>query len=358
MLQRPIRVVMYGLGQIGTGIARLILQQPHLELVGGIERDPIKVGSDLGELLGASQPLGVRVRSHPAQVLRQARPDVVVIATASFLQEVFPQIRDCLEVGARVISTCEELVYPAATHREVAQDIDEAATRAGVPVLGIGSNPGFVMDMLPILLTAPSIDIQQIHVERAIDASTRRVTLQQRIGAGLDPLAFRDWLHQRTTPHVGLVHSLRMIADALGWRLDRIVEHAEPIIAETWLRTPYVTVAPGQVAGIHQSARGFMARREVLNLDWRTAIGLTDTYDAVKIAGTPPIDMLIRGGIHGDLATAALMVRAIPHMTMLRPGLRTVLDLPVLHYAQPPERQPETRGAPPSTALPTAERTA
>jgi 2,4-diaminopentanoate dehydrogenase len=334
MLQRPIRVVMYGLGQIGTGIARLILEQPTMELVGVIERDPPKLGCDIGELLGHAQPLGVRVRASASQVLDQARPDLVVIATASFLRDVFPQIRDCLEVGASVISTCEELVYPQASHPEIAQDLDEEALGAGVAVLGIGSNPGFVMDMLPILLTAPSINIQRVKVERVVDASTRRVTLQQRIGAGLDPLTFRDWLHQRTTAHVGLVHSLRMIADAFGWQLDRIVEHTEPIIAESWLRTPYVTVAPGQVAGIHQSARGFMQRRAVLDLDWRTAIGLTDTHDAIKIEGTPPIDMLIRGGIHGDLATAALVVRAIPHVLRLRPGLRTVLDLPVLHYAQ------------------------
>ncbi|MBV9790548.1 MAG: dihydrodipicolinate reductase [Chloroflexi bacterium] len=334
MLQRPIRVVMYGLGQIGTDIARLILKQPHLQLVGGIERDPLKVGGDLGELLGSSQPLGARVRASAGDVLRQTRPDVVVIATASFLRDVFPQIRDCLAVGARVVSTCEELVYPPASHPEIAQDLEEEAQAAGVAVLGIGSNPGFVMDMLPILLTAPSIDIQRVRVERVVDASTRRVTLQQRIGAGLDPLAFRDWLHQRTTPHVGLVHSLRMIADAFGWQLDRIDEHTEPIIAESWLRTPYVTAAPGQVAGIHQSARGFVERREVLNLDWRTAIGLTNTYDAIRIEGTPPIDMLVRGGVHGDLATAALVVRAIPHLMQLRPGLRTVLDLPVLHYTQ------------------------
>ncbi len=332
MRQQRIRVVVYGLGQIGTDIARLIAWHSHFQLVGGIEQDPSKVDRDLGEIIGNPQPLGVRVQSDAAQVLRQTRPDVVVIATTSFLQEVFPQIRDCLEVGAHVVSTCEELVYPMATHPEVAQDLDEAAQAAGAAVLGIGINPGFVMDMLPILLTAPSVNIRHIRVRRVIDASTRRATLQHRIGAGLDSVAFRDWLNQRTTPHVGLVHSLRMIADALGWQLSRVEQDTKPIIAETWLRTPFVTIAPGQVAGIQQSAYGFIGQREVLYLDWRTAIGMPDTHDAIMINGVPPIDVLIRGGIHGDQASAALVMHAIPVVTTLRPGLRTVLDLPVLHY--------------------------
>ncbi len=335
MLSRPTRVAMYGLGEIGTDIARLILKQPHLELVAGIDRDPAKLDRDLGEVLGHSQPLGVRVQQNAGQVFRQSHPDVVVIATTSFLRDVFPQVRDCLAANLHVVSTCEELVYPAASHPEIAKDLDEQARAAGVAVLGIGINPVFVMDMLPILLTAPSIDIRHVNVQRVVDASTRRPALQQRIGAGLDTLAFRALLHQQATPHIGLLHSLRMIADALGWELERVEQHTEPIIADRWLRTESVMVAPGQVAGIHQTARGYARSREVINLDWRTAVGLEDTQDAIMIAGTPPIDVIIRGGIHGDQATAALVTRAVAAVMRLAPGLRTVLDLPVLHYSPP-----------------------
>lgn len=166
--------------------------------------------------------------------------------------------------------------------------MNEEARAAGVAVLGVGVNPGFVMDLLPVVLTAPSVDIRHVRVERVVDASARRGSLQQRIGVGLDPVAFRSWLHQRTTPHIGLPQSLRMIADALNWTLDNIDEHTEPIIAESWHRTQFATVAPGQVAGIHQTARGFKERHEVIVLDWRTALGIHDTHDAVKIDGTPP----------------------------------------------------------------------
>ena len=345
MAHAPLRVVMYGLGAIGIPIARLIAQQPHLHVVGGIERDPAKIGHDLGTVIGHPQPLGVRVGADSVQVLRHARPDVVVIATTSFLRDVFPQIRDCLAVGAHVVSTCEELVYPAASHPEVAHALDEAAHAANVVVLGVGINPGFVMDLLPIMLTAPSVDIRHVRVERVVDAGTRRASLQHRIGVGLDLVAFRAWVQQRTTPHIGLRHSLRMIADALGWHLDDVHEHTAPIIAEGWHRTPYVTVAPGQVVGIHQTARGFMHRREVVALDWRTGLGMRDTHDAILIDGTPPIDLVIKNGIHGDHAAAALVMHAVPVVTALRPGLRTVLDLPVLHYRTPTPAAERQRGS-------------
>ncbi len=334
MLQRPLRIVQFGLGAIGVNIARLIAQHPNLVLVGGIEQDERKIGADLGEVIGLPQPLGIRVRGDAPAVLRQAHPDVVVIATASLLQNIFPDLRTCMEAHAHVVSTCEELIYPYADSPGGAAAIDEMARAAGVAVLGVGINPGFAMDLLPLLLTSPCSTVRHISVTRSVNASTRRWTLQRRIGAGIEHGAFRDWARQRTTPHVGLHQSLHMIASAIGWQLDHIVDGMEPIIAESWVNTPYVSVAPGQVAGIHQWAHGVIERRPVIELDWRTAVGLQETYDAVHIDGVPPIDMLIRGGIHGDLATESLVSRAIPAIVSARPGLRTVLDLPVPHYRQ------------------------
>lgn len=332
MLRHPLRVVMYGLGAIGTDIARLLLRYPHFELIGAIDQDPAKAERPLNEVLEQA-PADARVSREAAALLRATRPDVVIIATTSFLHDVFPQIRDCLAVGARVVSTCEELVYPFATHPLLARELDQEARAAGVPVLGIGVNPGFVMDLLPIVLTAPTTAIRHIFVQRVVDASTRRATLQQRIGAGLEASMFRDWLRQqRGMPHIGLIHSLRMIADTLGWQIDRVTEDTTPLLSDRWLRTPYVTVAPGQVAGIEYSARGYIGSREVIHLDWRTALGMPDTHDAIAIDAAPPIDVLIRGGIHGDQATAALVVRAATAVVDLAPGLRTVLDLPPTCY--------------------------
>src|SRR5439155_4083795 len=132
--------------------------------------------------------------------------------------------------------------------------------------------------------------------------------------------------------HVGLVESIHMLADGLGWRLDRVTETIDPIIADEWLRTPYMTIAPGQVAGLRQVGQGWLHGRDVLTLTWQTAVGARETYDAIQIQGTPPVDLVIRGGLHGDQAAAALILHAIPRVLVAPPGLTTVLALPPIHY--------------------------
>jgi 4-hydroxy-tetrahydrodipicolinate reductase len=238
---------------------------------------------------------------------------------------------------SNVISTCEELVYPYAKEPDASAELNRLAKLSGVTVLGAGVNPGFVMDLLPILLTAPCVNIKRISVARTIDATNRRATVHQRIGAGLTLDQFRDHVARGKVRHVGLIESIHMLADGLGWQLYRVTETIDPIIADEWVQTAHETIAPGQVAGIRQSARGWMHGRDVLALSWEQAIGARNTHDAIKIEGTPPIDLVIHGGLHGEQAAAALILHAIPRVLAAPHGLTTVLALPPIHYQPRPE---------------------
>jgi hypothetical protein len=329
---RPIRVVHYGLGAIGSGIARLTAEQRGLQIVGGIDRDPAKVGRDLGEVIELDRSLGAPVSDNADAILDQTRPDVVIHATASRFHEVYPQIVECVQARANVISTCEELVYPYANSPELAAQVNRLALLSGVTVLGAGVNPGFIMDLLPLLLTAPCVNIRRIDVTRLIDATERRASLQQRIGAGLTLDQFRNHVARGQVRHVGLIESIHMLAHGLGWRLDRVNETIDPIVADEWLRTPYMIVAPGQVAGLRQVGQGWLHGRDVLTLTWQTAVGARETHDAILIDALPPVDLLIRGGLHGDQAAAALILHAIPRVLAAPAGLTTVLALPPIHY--------------------------
>ena len=334
---RPIRVVHYGLGDIGRRIARLTAGQRGLQIVGGIDRDPAKIGHDLGELIGLTQPIGVAVSEDAGEVLAHTTPDVVIHATTSLFHDIYSQVAECVRARAHVISTCEELIYPYPRNAAPAAELDRLARQSAVTVLGAGVNPGFIMDLLPLLLTAPCVDIRRIAVTRVVDATERRGALQQRIGAGLALDQFRHHVERGAVRHVGLSESIHMLADGLGWRLDRVTETIDPIVAEEWVRTPYLTVAPGQIAGIHQVARGWLHGREALTLTWQTAVGARDTHDAILIDATPKVDLMIRGGLHGDEAAAALILHAIPRVLGAPHGLMTVLELPPLHYEPRPE---------------------
>ena len=63
-----IRVLCYGLGPIGLGIARLAAARPGIEIIGAVDVDPAKVGRDLGELLGVA-PLGVTITNNVAAAM-------------------------------------------------------------------------------------------------------------------------------------------------------------------------------------------------------------------------------------------------------------------------------------------------
>jgi len=325
-----LRTVHVGLGHMGAEIARLVHQREDMEIVGGVDVAPDKVGADLGEVIGLEQGLGIAVAGDIAAVLSEAEADVAIQATGSYLPDVYPQLLPLLESGLNVVSTCEELAYPAWQYPELAAQLDRLARQRGVAVLGTGVNPGFVMDRLPITLTGVCQEVRSVRVMRVVDGARRRLPLQQKIGAGLTAAEFAAKAQAKAIRHVGLLESVALIARALGWRLDDVQESIEPVFAERPLASEFITVAPGRVAGLHQVGRGLVGGREVITLNLWMTLQADNPRDEVQVEGVPPMHMVIGDGTHGDRATVAAIVNAIPLVTAASPGLKTVLDLPVV----------------------------
>jgi 2,4-diaminopentanoate dehydrogenase len=331
-VKRKTRVVQYGVGPIGASIVRLMRQKASLEIVGAIDKDPAKVGRDLGEVVGATDaPWGVLVLADAAAML--ARPvDVVVHCTSSYLAEVMDQLLGCLSAGCCVVSTCEELAYPWRKHPALSAKLDAAAKEEGVALVGTGVNPGFVMDKLVLTLSAISQKVDSAKAIRIVDASKRRLPLQKKIGAGMTPEEFRAQVAAGVIKHHGLPESTAMIADGLGISLDEITETIEPVIAEETVKTEFLEVAAGQVAGVHQIARGTFAGKEKLYLELKMYVGAKQPADTIELKGEPNISLVIPGGTHGDIATAAIAVNSIPAILAAPAGLRTARDLPLQFF--------------------------
>ncbi len=324
-----IRVVQYGLGPIGAAVVRQMLGRRGFQIVGAIDIDPAKVGRDVGEVAEVGRRLRVRVSADAPRVLKTARPDIVVLCTGSSLKAVRPQIETVLAARVPIVSTTEELAYPWRRNRRLAAEIDRMARRAKVAVLGTGVNPGFVMDALPIMLTAVCERVERIEVDRVQDARFRRLPFQQKIGAGLTPEQFQKQREAGKIGHVGLAESITMIADALGWRLEAVTDELHPKIATEEVASEYLAVDPGYVCGIVQDGVGYRDGRPVIKLHLEAYLGAPESYDAVRIDGMPPLAVKIAGGVPGDVATAAIVVNAIPKVLAAEPGLRTMRDLPL-----------------------------
>lgn len=327
---RELRVVQYGLGPIGCMVARLASSRQGIALVGGLDINPDLVGRDLGEVIGLPTKLGCQVSDDAPRLLAEAKPDVVLHCTSSSLRQVAPQIEAAIQAGSHVISTTEELSFPWVRHPDLAAKLDGLAKARGVAVLGTGINPGFMMDTLPISVTAICQEVHSVHVKRVVDAGERRLPLQKKVGAGLTRAEFQKLVESGRVRHVGLEESARMIAKALGWQLDGYTETIEPVIADRPLRSPFLEVQPGQVAGVHQFGVGTSRGRTVVTLDLYMHLGAGGSRDIISIEGKPSLTVTTEG-VHGDLATAAIVVNAIPRVVAAAPGLLTMLDLPPVH---------------------------
>src|SRR5271154_5406230 len=303
-------------------------QKATLEIVGAIDKDPAKIGRDLGEVAGAADaPWGVIISPESQTVL--AKPvDVVVHSTSSYLPSVMDQLMECLAAGCCIVSTCEELAYPWKKHPDLSKQLDFAAKEEGVALLGTGVNPGFVMDKLVLTLSAVSQRVDWASAVRIVDASKRRLPLQKKIGAGMTSDEFHAQVAAGVIKHHGLPESIAMVADGLGFDLDDISETINPVVAEEEVRTEFLVVARGQVAGVHQIARGTAAGKEKIFMELKMFVGAKQPSDTIELKGEPNLSLVIPGGTHGDVATAAVVVNAIPAVLAAPAGLRSGRDLP------------------------------
>jgi 4-hydroxy-tetrahydrodipicolinate reductase len=329
---QPIRVVHYGLGPIGIGVARLAAERPNLQAVGAIDVSPELAGRRLGDATGVAGTAGdPTISADAAEVLAQARGGVVIHCTGSSLERVLPQLMAAVQAGCHVVSTCEELSFPWLSQPELARQLDAAARANGVAVLGTGVNPGFAMDYLPLVLSGVARRVDAVTVHRVQDAGVRRLPLQRKVGAGMTPAEFRQKADAHELGHVGLRESAQAVAAALGWPLTRLDETIEPVIAERPTPSGLGEIAPGGVTGLRQTAIGHLDGRVVISLTLEMAVGLPDMRDDIRIAGDPELRMVIPGGLHGDVATAAIVVNAIGRIVEAEPGLRVMADLPPVH---------------------------
>ena len=327
-----IKVLHVGLGPIGAAVVRQVAGREGFTIVGAVDIEPAKVGRDLGEVCDVKRKLKVKVTDDVAKTIKAVKPDIAVLCTSSSLQKVVPQFETVLKLKVPIVSTTEELAYPVKRNAAAAKRIDALARRARVAVLGTGVNPGFVMDALPIALTGVCESVKAIAVERVQDARIRRLPFQKKIGAGLTVEQFDEKVKDGSVRHVGLAESITMIADAMGWKLDKVTDEIQPKIAAAPVKSEFLTVEAGQVCGIVQDGVGSRKGQPLITLHMEAYLGAPESYDSVRVTGNPPLYSKIIGGVHGDVATASIVVNSIPKVIAAAPGLRTMRDMALPGY--------------------------
>jgi 4-hydroxy-tetrahydrodipicolinate reductase len=329
-----IRVIIWGLGAMGGGMAKLISEKNGMRIVGAIAGRPEKNGKDLGEVIGLGKKLGVEVSNDYEGIIKNTDADVVVLATDSFVKNVFPQIKLIVESGKNCVTIAEEMAYPYTVESELSKEIHALAEKNGVTVLGTGVNPGFVLDTLIVTLTGACRRVDRIRAARINDLSPFGTTVMRTQGVGTTPEQFRKGLENGSiVGHIGFKQSIWMIADALGLEIDEVVETREPIISNTHRETPYVVVEPGMVAGCKHIGYGMRKGEAIITLEHpqqiHPSIENIETGDYIWVEGDPNLNLSIKPETPGGIGTIAVAVNMIPHVINSKPGLVSMNDLPI-----------------------------
>ncbi|MDY0234576.1 MAG: 2,4-diaminopentanoate dehydrogenase [Gudongella sp.] len=334
MRKENVKVVIWGLGAMGSGMVDMLLKKKGVEIVGAVGRGN-KLGKSMFDYIKTER--GDRpdvIIGTPEEVITEGCADVVLTATDSFTKIAFDRLKFILEKKINVVSSAEEMAYPMAQSPEEAKKLDEIAKANGVSIMGTGINPGLIMDLLVVAMTGCCEEVDHITARRVNSLSPFGPAVMEEQGIGITKEEFEEGVEKGTlSGHVGFHESINMIADAIGWKVGDVKTSMAPIMTDVDRKAEHGFAKAGNVAGCSMKGFGYVDGEVKIEMDHPQQIepeqvGI-QTGDYVIIKGTPNINLVNSPEVPGGIGTIAMCVNAIPLIINARPGLKTMIDLPV-----------------------------
>jgi hypothetical protein len=339
-----LRVIQWATGNVGAASLRAIARHPELELVGLLVRDPAKDKRDAGELVGLD-PLGVAATTNVAEILALDADCVahMPLPSTRYGEDPDADTKDLcrlLESGKNVVTTVG-YVYPKAYGPELVERLESACARGGVSLHGTGVNPGWLAELLPLVMSALSDRIDKITVSESTEFSgypSPEIILEM-LGMGRTLEVFEQSRGRYLSWLGGLFsESVHMLADGLAAPLDEIRTSSEIVLADAQFEIAAGTIPAGTVAGQRYLWEGIVGGEPRIALEaiYRAGPKVAPDWPApgcqVRLDGRPRMQMDLSHTwlSNGLVGTALHAVHAIPHVCRAEPGIRTFLDLPLI----------------------------
>ena len=331
-----VKVAIWGFGAMGSGMAKMLLTKKGVDIIGVCDMHPARAGKSIFQVLGVERGdrEDVIIKANIDEVLTEKCCDICLCATDSFTKNAFPKLKSVLEKKINVISTAEEMSYPQAKNPELAAELNRVAKENGVTILGTGINPGLIMDLLVVCLTGCMTEVTHVEAKRVNSLSPFGPAVMEEQGVGMKVEAFNAGVKDGSLAgHVGFIESVNMIADSMGWKVDKFEQQMAPIVTTVDRKSPYGFAAAGDVAGVNMTGQGYVDGEVKIDMIHPQQIEPemegTFTGDYITIKGIPEVNMSIKPEVDGGLGTIAMCVNMIPHVINANPGLKTMIDLPV-----------------------------
>jgi hypothetical protein len=327
-MQREIKVVQHGVGRQGRLMVEFMLKKAGIRIVGAV--DMVNVGKDLGEVIGHDKKLGISISDNLDAVLTETKPDVMLDATFPYIEQLYPVFMKAIKAKVNIISIGAGAFNPWVSAPELAKNLDEAARKNGVSIVGTGMGPGFEQDTLPLFLSGVCSTVRKITFDAVNDASQAGPAYRRRWGCGLTK---EEAERQLATGEVkflfGYAGQVRFLADCLGWEITGLKEEKEFIISKTARDFSNFKIEPGQVCGFRHNCYALKDREVIIEMrtivDAGAAMDGLEPHYILAIEGEPSFTISISGIVpeFGFKGTAARAVNWIPHIIKAKPGLLT-----------------------------------
>ncbi|MDO8211978.1 hypothetical protein [Conexibacter sp. CPCC 206217] len=334
-MTRAIRTVHWGTGAMGSHALRVAARTPGLAVAGVVsQRSAEQAAATLAREAPAVAGSAVAGDDLAEVVARAGGADVVLLATHGHLVDLEAQLAAAFELGLRVVCIGEDAIYPEAVDAALARRLEQLAKRHETAMVGTGANPGYVMDFLPMVLTAATAGWTSIRVRRASSLAPFGETVLRSMGIGLSPEQFAAAASRgEIDGHVGYDVSVAFLAAALGVPLQITDNVSEPIVREGPTELDGHSYPGGVVVGVDQRCRAVAPTGQTVTLEHPQRIGRLDgeepLHDLIEIDGGELLRARISPALDGGIATVALMINLIPALVKAEPGIHTIASLPL-----------------------------
>ena len=349
------RVVQWATGNLGRPAIEGIVSHPELELVGVWVHSEAKIGQDAGALADRPDLETGITATNDVDALIALAPDCILYSP---LVPIEDELLRFLSAGINVVTPLGWF-YP----RDLETKAIEAACSEGDSTLhGTGIHPGGVTEKWPLVMSSFSRDVTYVSCEEYSDCRTYGAAdvLRDIMLFGKTPQEAKDSFMLQLLGN-GFGQSVHMLADSLGFTLDGPLRATHDFaLATAPIDTPMGIIEPGLIAAQRFRWEGLRQGEPVVKAEVNWYMGTenieTGWFDAKRIAqsgecfamrveGDPPVYTATHGvhpsrdmdwsEVHrrnpGMVATAMHCVNSIPFVCRANAGIKTYLDLPIVH---------------------------
>jgi len=338
---RPLRVVQWTTGNIGSRSLHAILARPDLELVGVYAHGASKVGRDAAELCGWPEPTGVMATGDVDELIALA-PDACCYNP---LWSDVDELERLLAAGVNVVSTAAFIT--GGRHSEADRARIANACEAGRSTMfGSGAHPG-ITNMVGMVLSGACERVDEIRITESVDCSTyESAGTMSHMGFGRDPgtPGLEESLRQESEV---FAESAAMMADAMGVTLDRLTFDVTFTAAHADADLGFMRIPAGSVGGVFGYHRGWVGDRNIVSVGFNWTMGRVTPPKpiahghVIQVFGRPNMRTVLHclpprdwdePGFMGPgmIYTALPATNAVPYVVAAEPGVVTLKDLPVI----------------------------